>query len=49
MAAIRLLDVKAIDMIKTKDVNVPLMFEPRIMVPVYLIGNFAAIPKMVFW
>lgn len=49
MAAVRTDDVYNLLRIKTIDVNVPLIFEPNTTAPVYLNGNFAAIPYTEFW
>lgn len=45
----RWLEVKVEDKIEIIAVNVPLMFDPKTTAPVYFIGSFAAIPKIVFW
>lgn len=49
MAAVRKEDVIEELSMDTTEANVPLMFEPITTAPVYLIGNFAAIPYMLFW
>lgn len=49
MAAVRTDDVYSLVRMKTIDVNVPLIFEPNTTAPVYLNGNFAAMPYTEFW
>lgn len=49
MAAVWTDDVYNLVRMKTTDVNVPLIFEPNTTAPVYLNGNFAAIPYTEFW
>lgn len=49
MAAVRTDDAKYVLRMAIIDVKVPLIFEPNTTAPVYLNGNFAAIPYTEFW
>lgn len=49
MAAVRADDEKYKLKMEIIDVNAPLIFDPSTTAPVYLNGNFAAIPYTQFW